>query len=427
MTEVTLFNPFGSSSKYEDRLTWAFLVTLKYDPAVQSLFRNLVAARLPTALHKCEDIWEPARISTQATQPHSVPQVLVSVLLTDELVEDDIAIRWSERDARYDGIIEYADGVTLMVENKPHHGDVWREQLSPSRKSFPNGVGGIRLHGSAICLEWSEVLEGILIYADSRMASFSNREVANDFLSFVEEFDRARRLGLTPYRTFRLCDGKPAALWRRVQSLVHELARQPGLAARGNELIRPGKIAERIYISVERPESRRQALGDSVQGWSLCVGLYPGSTTRQADRFRDAVDVEKFLSLEDPWTVMPNLNFSFMGTKLIWTDSSWTVQKYLKYFFFIDLRPYGRKNWEELSPLIEEWKRTELISSEAFEEIKRQQETNRDYLDINPEFSVVGKWDLDAIMDLEDAGTLEQSIIAFLETPLEAWGETLGQ
>lgn len=211
-----------------------------------------------------------------------------------------------------------------------------------------------------------------------------------------------------------------------MQSLVHELAGQQGLEARGDELIRPGKIAERIYVSVERPESQQQALGNSVQGWSLCVGLYPASTTRQADRFRSTVDAEKFLSLADPWTVMPNLNFSFRGTKLIWADSSWTIHKYFKYFF-VDSRPYGRKTWEELSPLIEEWERERLINSETSEDVKRQQETNRSYLDVNPEFSVVRKWDLDAVIDLEDGGTLEQSIIASLETPLEAWGETLGQ
>lgn len=78
------------------------------------------------------------------------------------------------------------------------------EQLSPSRNSYSVDTTDVELHNSAVCLEWSEVLEGVLRYADSGMAAFSSREVCNDLLSFVEEVHANR----TPYRTSFVAQSK---------------------------------------------------------------------------------------------------------------------------------------------------------------------------------------------------------------------------
>ena len=45
MARANLFNPF-SSPEYENRLTWAFLVALNYDPLLQNFFRGLVEVKL---------------------------------------------------------------------------------------------------------------------------------------------------------------------------------------------------------------------------------------------------------------------------------------------------------------------------------------------------------------------------------------------
>ena len=228
MDRVNPLNPFGLSPEYEDRLTWAFLLVVKYDPFLQILLRERVEANLPFRHREYHDTWEPVRVSTQTKWIDSTATPLVSVLLTDEPIQEEIEVKWSDREPRYDGIIEYPNRMTLIIENKPRHGDMWKKQLSPNKRSFTGEFGNDTLHGSAVCLEWSEVLEGILRYTDSSLAPFGNRETARDFLSFVEEFHPM----LTPYRTFRLCGNRRAALDRRTIRLMDDIARRKNLGTK---------------------------------------------------------------------------------------------------------------------------------------------------------------------------------------------------
>ena len=252
---------------------------------------------------------------------------------------------WRVRDAIYDGIVACPDGSTLIIENKLHHGNVWQDQLSPSSSSFPDGIDDVDvdLHPSAVCLEWPEVLEGVLRYTKSTLPSFGNRELAGDLLSFVEEIHPA----LTPYRTFELCGSRPEALERRTYRLVDDIAGLTGAESGGDHLFRAGKIAQRIYFWVPDPE------GDA---WRLRAGLRPASTAAQADAFLEALEAgnrrARFLSLNgsDGWRVEPNHNFSYRGTKLVRVGSPCGLA-YLETFFSGE-RPYGRKEWDELALLM---------------------------------------------------------------------------
>ena len=391
---------------YENRLTWALLVVLKCDPSLQNFLRELVESRLPLEYREYSNSWDPARTSTQTKWIESTTNRLVSVLLTDERIQKEIRVEWSEREPVYDGVVEYPNGLTLFVENKPFHGDVREEQLSPSRDWFRGDVGDVKLHGSAICLEWAEVLEGLLKYADSSIAPFSSREVIRDFLSFVEE-EHPR---LTPYRTFELCGKRPEALQRRTSRLVDDLAKKvdkEDVESRGGYLFRPGKIAERVGIQAE---SRK-----------LKVGLAPADTVGQARRFYDAVDKAAFLSLKE-WKVEPNLHFSFMGTHLVWAETALGTREYFDYFS--ESSSYGQRSADRdtLSPLADQWEHEGLISSADRKKIKDEFiNTNRKNINIIPGFSVTREWDLDTVIELEKRGELEACIIDALATPLATW------
>lgn len=286
MDRVNLLNPFGPLAEHENRLTWAFLLVVKYDPLLQIFLRERVEAHLPPRHQDYHDTWESVRVSTQTKWIGSNTTPLVSVLLTDAPIQEEIAVEWSDRDPIYDGIIEYPNRMTLIIENKLHHKAVWKEQLSPSRCSFPGEIGNDTLHGSAVWLEWSEVLEGILRYTDCSFAPFGNREIARDFLSFVEEFHPR----LTPYRTYGLCGNRPAALHRRTVHLVDEIARLRKLDIQEKQsskyLCRSGKIAEIVAIRIL-----------DAKPWRLRVHLWPASTARQAKEFFEKVDKGHFLAL----------------------------------------------------------------------------------------------------------------------------------
>lgn len=422
MERVNLLNPFDRPQpEAEDRLTWAFLVTLKYDPLLQDFLRKLVQDRLPQDFllpferRRDDNLWQPAHVSTQTGWIQSSPEFLVSVLLTNECMKEEISVNWSDRVARYDGVIEYASGLTLIIENKPFHGNVRKEQLCPSRGSFPDGIDGVKLHDSAICLEWSEVLEGVLGCTGSSMPSFSNREIARDFLSFVEE----KHPTLTPYRTFDLCGDNREALNRRITRLVAEIAGMlPGVEDGGDYLYRPGKIAQRIGFWVHPPEG---------QPWRLRVGMWPASTATQANAFRQTVQRNAFLALnEQEWNVQPNLNFAFpMGRKLLWVNSPCGTRDYLDYFFSGENR-YAQKREDELPHYINEWQGHDIIDPDGRRKIDCLR-AGKPYLNVNPEFMVYRDWNGNAVIELEDQEELEAHIIQALAIPLETWGETLPQ
>ena len=408
MDRSNLFNPFDSRGRrHEDRLTWAFLVALKYDPSLQNFLRVLVESRLPPALREHGSTWEPANVSTQTEWIESSTTPLVSILLTDAPIQKEIKVKWSDRNPRYDGVIEYPNCMTLIIENKLHHGAVWEEQLSPSKKSFLGDIDDNTLHDSAICLEWSEILEGVLKYAESGIAHFSSREIASDFLSFVGEVHPE----LTPYRTFKLCGERPEALERRNASLLAALASETGLENR-DFLFRPDKIAQMVFILISESKP-----------WKLQVKLYPADTVRQARHFYDAVDKEAFLALKE-WEVKPNLHFSFVSKHLIWAETDLETHEYLDRFS--DGSLYGQKNRNSLLRLAKQWEREGLIMVEDLDKIKDQfKKTERQSLNVVPGFSVSREWDRKTVIDLEKRGELEKYIIDALATPLATWGETL--
>ena len=409
MDRVNLFNPF-SSPEYENRLTWAFLVFLKYDLSLQNFLRELVKSQLfPKYQEHTETSWEPANISTQTKWIESSTDLLVSVLLTDISIQEKIKVEWSDREAIYDGVIEYPNGLTLIIENKPSHRDVDKKQLSPSRNSLSSDIDQVVLHDLAICLEWSEILEGVLEYANSDHASFGSRKIAHDFLSFVQNGHPK----LTPYHTFKLCGDRQEALQRRTSGLLDVLASEINLESRGWYLFRPSKIAERIMIQVESGK--------------LKVELAPADTVGQARCFFETVNKEAFLALQasDDWKVRPNLHFSFANKHLIWAEeTTWETREYFDRFS--DGSLYGKRDRDKLLRLVKQWEREHLISSADREKIEAEfNNTKRQSLNVVPGFLVSREWDLDTVIELEDREELEECIIDALAAPLATWRETL--
>ncbi len=411
---MDLFNPF-SSTKHENRLTWSFLTMLKYDMYLQKYIYDTVTTQLPQ-LPAIYNTWEPAHISTQTKMIGESTQQLVSVLLTDEKIHDKIEIKWEERNAIYDGVIEYSNGLTLIVENKLDHEKVWKEQLSPSRNALSSTRReNVLLHQFVKCLVWPDVLEAVLKYSNSEIASFGNRNIARDFLSFTEK----HHPNLTPYRTYILCGNRESALIRRTVRLVDTLASKSGLSVHDqskNCLEHLDCIARLIEFKI--------IINSNKNTWKLRINLWPASTSSQADRFREVLNRAEFINLdESEWIVTPNLNFSFQGTKLYWATTDWNSQSYLEYFFGQERR-YGRKYSREMEELLEQWSENGLIRCEDTLEIKRIFQ-NRKFFDINPEFSVYRELDNETVIKMESQDHLEAHIIESLSVPLATWGEDL--
>ncbi len=434
MDRVNLFNPFESKpSGHEDPLTWAFLVTLKYNPSLQNLLREMVISRLLPEHGKFSSIWESANIFTQkqSIEFESDPELIVSVLLTNVCKKKEIKVDWIKRkdeEPRYDGIIEYPNGLILIIENKPRHDEVWEEQLSPSLKSFPDdfkaGSDEELLHHSAVCIEWSKVLEGILEFINSKLTPFEGRAIASDFLSFVEE----KHPGLTPYRTFELCGGRHEALQRRTDKLCRDIAVQAGLET--------GEDQEGEYI--HRPESIARRIKFYCNEQNLMVCLWPGNTAEQARRlhgfFADNGNAE-FLGLADndnnQWQIDPYIRFFYLNNVINVGVYPEALIDYLNYFV-TDQNPIGRWRYDtvagkmELMNFLDELEHENLINTQNRKQIEAEFFTGKiPYMNFAPGFEISRTWDLDQVIQWEKKNKLEGRIIDALNTPLAAWGEKI--
>jgi len=188
MAQIDIFSPFrGKAEEHEDRLAWGFLVALKYAPALQVFFRDLIMRHVPQERWPSGEGWDPAAISAQTNEVGSEASVVVSVLLTDASLPDSVDVKKSDRAARYDGVVEYPDGLVFVIENKPRSSAVWQDQLSPSRDSFSGLSEEVDLYEQVVSIEWAEVLEGLLKYTSSPISSYPERTIAEDFLAFAED------------------------------------------------------------------------------------------------------------------------------------------------------------------------------------------------------------------------------------------------
>ena len=413
MEGIHIFNPFDrKGSEHEDRLTWAFLVILKHDIFLQRLLHDRICKRAGIDLTAP---WDEANILTQTRYMERFPEFLVSVLLTDRTDKpsaDAIPITWSDRAAVYDGIIEYSNGLTLIIENKPHHGNVWEEQLSPSRGSLPeDDLNQVKLHDTAIVMEWPEVLESMLQYAKSGISSYTSRQLVSDFLSFMD----GAHSELSPYRTFEICGRNRATLGRRITLLVGSLAKLgTSVEDAGGYLRRHWKIAERIYLYPS----------DNTAHLELCV--WPANTVRQARDFYKNVNKDRFLNLcNRGWHIGSHLVFSHIQNHLVWAECKLNIEHYFDYFHNAqNLIGQHEVQKDILLPLLDGLESNQLINSNNRSDIDKEFfETERTRVNLIPGFEVWRRWSLEEVIKLEKKEELERHIVDSLIPVITTWGE----
>ncbi|HOJ04082.1 MAG TPA: hypothetical protein PK916_08765 [Bacteroidota bacterium] len=310
----------------------------------------------------------------------------------------------------------------MVIENKPRRSHVWITQLSPSRESFTDLADDVELFEQAVSIEWAEVLEGILNCSGSRVATYSARSLASDFLRFVEDLHPT----LSPYRTFELCGKRQEAFTRRIETLLNSIGQGTGCEVG----VRPGAqpylnlslmAVQQLHLSVVNSED---------WGEVLMLKIWPGDTVKQARAFFERVNRGAFLNLENQgWQIRPNLHFSHMQKHLVWANTGLRVSEYFDYFA-TNINEIGKKNFEEMSlaDLTMKWEGAGLISAEDTEKLQRMfGETKRSFLNVIPGFNLVSALPMAKVIEFERSHRLEQELLDSLQVPISAWGESIPQ
>jgi hypothetical protein len=325
MSHLNFFKPYnGASDNHENHLTRAFLVMMKYSKTIHETFINYIYSELTTELIEIEGIENLINQETKfETQKGSLPIAnnYLSVLITNEQFEHSIEISPVERNAVYDGIVDYNGELVLFIETKPHHANVWENQLSPATKDIPIEA---ELISKPIILEWKKIISNLHeINENENTQSFEQLLIADFFNLVSESFDY-----LNPYDEFAKCHS-PYLANRKIESMLFDLCIEPDRVSVHSGW---GYYIQLDYLDIRKLGFILQY--DKQGNWTgLSIDADFGSTVSQARSFyRRNIDFSTIVKLEG-WDAYNNFHLAFKNQNLVFLGSlENNVKEYFDYY-----------------------------------------------------------------------------------------------
>jgi hypothetical protein len=335
MDRLNYFNPYKSKeAQHEDQLTRAYLVLLKHSSHAFFTFFEYCRDKLElkneeqplSFLEYIDNDWT---IDTQRSNPKIETDYLLSVLITDENIKNDSSVSPSDRNAVYDGIITFGSKLTMIIENKPKSGNVWFDQLNPSKENLSKET---TTYENTVVLEWKEIIKHLNSLLSVSTISGYEKIMINDFLSFVDE----RFAFLNPYDNFSLCKDVESLLKRRIknflESIVCDSIAIDYNTRWGYYINVPFESIKQIGLILKIGETEKK----DEKNWRLELCLYFGETQTQAKSFySSAPDISKLKMLND-WKLFTNFHVAFRSQDLVWFKSGVDIDEYIEYApFFV--------------------------------------------------------------------------------------------
>jgi len=382
MDRLNYFNPYQSKDGYhEDQLTRSYLVLLKHSSHAFFTFMEycrskhitLSIEKPITILDFLEQGWE---IETQRGNPNINTNYLLSILITDSLVETNEAnVESSARNARYDGIITFGNNLTMVIENKPRSNNIWFEQLNPSKQNLAENT---IVFSSPAVLEWKEIIKHLNLLLTGKTILGYEKIMIEDFISFVDE----NFPYLNAYDSFHQCKGNNELLNRRIHNLLKSITIDENNV----------KYHRGWGFYIETPyESIRKIgliLGQNEKEWWLELSLYFGDTQTQAISFYNKKP--SINELINKWDFYPNFHVSFMQTNLVWFNSN-DFNTYLNYWNDNVIK-IGQQKRSEVSNYLDELVKNGVINLKTDDEKKLNDKffvTTMQNLNICPGFGFI--------------------------------------
>ena len=314
MNRLNYFNSYSSKDdNHEDQLTRAYLVLLKHSS--HTFFSFLEYCRCKqiisdsekpiSFLEILEDSWE---IETQKGNPEIKTNYLLSILITDSNPENKISVQSSDRNARYDGVLTFGDKITMIIENKPRSGNVWFEQLNPSRQNLADGT---MIYSNPIILEWKEIIKHLNQLLNLQTISGGEKLLIEEFLYFIDD----NFAYLNPFDSFHQCKGNKELLNRRISNILKSISIDETTIKYhkgwGYYIDTTYQQIQQIGLILEQEENE----------WWLELSLYFGDTQTQAKSFYKSNPDISILKNTD-WHLNPNFHVSFRNSNLVWFQTN---------------------------------------------------------------------------------------------------------
>lgn len=322
MERLNYFNAYSADN--ENQLTRAYLVLLKHSFHAFALFMDYCRSCQVIEQEKGERPfylgelleygWE---IDTQKGNPLISSNWLQSVLITDSVTASGNAATVSERSAVYDGIISFGSLLTIIIENKPRSGNVWFEQLNPSREGLSEDT---KLFSNTVHLEWKEIIRRLNHLLNLPSLSGYEKMMTEDFLSFIDN----KFPHLNPFDSFALCKGNAELIGRRIQNLLKSLVIDEDLVRAhrgwGYHIVTPYPEVTKIGLIYSEKENE----------WLLELSLYFGNTQGQSQalyKTNPRID-----HLGKDWWIDIDFHFSYQSTNLVSFKKAPNTKAYIEFW-----------------------------------------------------------------------------------------------
>jgi hypothetical protein len=422
MNRLNAFAQFESQKEtYENPLTRAFLVVLRLVPQAHARFLSLIAANRTSAselpnlsIIGCNSI-------VFRTQTGSFPPAarLLSILLTDSHPGETIPVAAYSRTAVYDGVISYAKDWVFIIENKPHHGSVWKEQLSPGEKDVQDTE--VEVEGAAVIVEWKDVVRELATLIESRALEHAANGLVADFLEFVYE----NLPFLNPYEKLALCNQNKELLDNRCRLAMKEIT--------------PGPVDYRpgwgYYMRFHGGPSQDVKLGAEGAGaeLKLRLSLHPGETQNQAKQLYNALSVERLSQLQTKgWQVVPHFHLAFRSDDLVHCKGTIPLMDYIPFWQknrdLIHQMPCGPESEvrEVFKKYVDLLARVGIISEDEKPAIfKVTVDSKHPKINVCPGLSLFYRWELSNAVDLDRRDLFVDDVRARLQEAFDAWGQKI--
>lgn len=437
MSYLNYFEPYISkTARHEDQLTRAFLIVLRYSPLALFIFYDYMRSSL-LGLARNEyisvEIPETSQIKgsnirfwTQTGNLENARQ-FVSVLITDEKIEMRSEVKNSDRGAIYDGIISFADELTLIIENKPKSKNVWKGQLNPNLSKWINEHKEYmdtipKLVDVPAILEWKEIIKKLneILLIDA--VGGAERLIISDFLDFINR----NFPFLNPYDKLTLCKNNRELIEKRVKNILMSVSLREDLVD-----YHPGWA---YYIKSDLPNITKVGLEigfDQDKFKGLWLSLYFGDTSSQARSFYNRkIDYFKIEALiNEGWKCEPNFHLSFMSTNLVWLktpeESEESIEAYYS-FWKENVNRIGQYGREEIRAFLSELDRLKLIILKNDELDTQIFKTDRNRINVCPGLGLSYEYPAEKAKTLDSMDNLIDDIkkriregLGILETPIK--------
>ncbi|NEX60234.1 hypothetical protein [Noviherbaspirillum galbum] len=394
---------------HENQLTRGLLIVLRYSPLAHATWWRLVdqnacVESLPAARFRTQQ----ARLISQLREESraDIPPIRgISVLLTPDPRQSEVAVKATDRSQILDGIIQYGDELVVAIENKIVPGGGLRQATSIN-------TGGVEVdfdkHVRTVA--WQELLEALADLSVRGLVSGCEQQLIDDFLEFAEHY--FPQVG--PYSTLRRAERSRARLERRLDSVlalalgVEEMTRQE-LGSRHLPALPKGqqRSVEMAFLKLDRAGKR------------VLLILYPGDTLSQARVLYQRADAVRGLLNLPGWTVRTNFHWGHLTSGLCWSHGDINPATYIDYWIarIAKVKMLPRSKWDEHWAALEN---LHIVAPEDRPEFDRRFTSKPKILKAGMRPGLVCEyvWTFDEAMRLDDEGhfvtAVRDTVSAFL-------------